>query len=551
MSTSKNKIIHIQKSDDITSVTEAIKQAGSANVRLVSDTGSTVLKSATNIKLVKKVADKNRKHLVFVNPHTSIKPILADLKMKASKDVTSASYLVKGGPKATEKKIILEAPSSSKPKPKLESKEDKIESSGAGSDSIGDELKKDEDKLDKLAGKKASDRGISIPNFDRFRNKTLAVVSGLILLVAVWFIAFRVLPNGIVRVRLQTDKIGVQETITISNTFSSSNFSSNQLKAQKATVEKKISKEINTTGRKNVGEKATGTVTVSNQNSSTTENFQVGTRFQSGNGLFFVADEAFSVGPASVEGGEVVPGTGIASVSAESEGDEYNLSSGADLSIENSSGSFGAEIESIGGGTTEEVEIVAQADIDDFTESLKQPADDEIDAELERQFDQTMLVLDDTSSVEVLQITSSPEVGKEASKTTVSATVTYSVFAISKDDIENLAKAKIKLDPAGGEKLYSVDSTAIIAKTTEKIENGLIVDVSISSFIGPELNEALLSDEIKGLRFSAALDALREKTGVVDAEIELSPFWINKVPGAEDLTFEFEVAEVGETSIDG
>ena len=549
MSDNKSKIIHIQKSDDITSITEAIKQAKNTNIRLVSDTGSTVLKSITNIKLIKKVGDKNKKHIIFVNPHTSIKPVLADLKIKASKNTTSPPYTVEGAPKTIEKKIVLEAPS----RPKTVSKEDNIESEKAvdEDDDIDSELKNDEEKLEKLAAKKSSDRGISIPNFERFRNKTLITISSFLLLIGLWFIAFRVLPNGVVKVRLQTDKVGVQETVTISNTFSNSNFSSNQLKAQKATVEKKISQEVNTTGKKNIGEKAVGTVVVSNQNSSTTENFQAGTQFRSGNGLTFIADEAFSVGPASVDDGDVVPGRGVANVTAESEGDEYNLSSGADLSIVNSSGSFGAEIQEVEGGTTEEVEVVAKVDIDDFIESLKQPADDEIDAELERQFDQTMLVLDDTSSVEVLQVSSSPEVGQEAEKTTVSATVTYSVFAISKEDVEALAKAKIKLDPEGGEKLYSVDSSAINAKTTEKIENGLIVDVSIDSFIGPELDETVLAADIKGLRFSAALDVLREKPGIVDAQIELAPFWVNKVPGPGDLTFEFEVAEVGETGIDG
>lgn len=531
----KQKVIHIQKSDDITSVTESIKNAKSEKLRLVNDTGSTVLKSATNIRLIKKIADKNGKKVVFVSPDSSIKPILAELGLMASTETDSSPYKVEADKKITKKDIVLSGPAAAG---KVKTEDQKT----AGNEKT-EKVEKDSDKKSLSKNKnKNKNKGISIPNFDRFRNKTIIAGVGFLSIIALWFVAFFILPKGDIKIRLQTDKVDVKESITISNTFSSTNVKSNKFKAQRATVEKNVSKKINATGTKNVGEKAKGTVIVENENSSTTENFQVGTKFESSGGLIFVVEDAFSVGPASVQGGQVVPGLGTANVIAQSKGDEYNLSSGTNLTIVNGQGSFNAEVDDIDGGTTEEKTVVAQSDIDGFTETLKQPANEEIQAELERQFDQTMIVLDDTASVELTKVTANPVAGKESDDTTVDVTVVYSIFGISKEDIESLAQEKIKLE--AGEKLYSVESSNIVAKTTKKVENQLEVDVNVKGFIGPDLDEAKLTEEIKGLRYSAALEKLESKLGVVGVEIDLSPFWVNKVPD-DDVNYEVEVVDTG------
>lgn len=540
----KQSIVHVLKSDDITSVAEAVKESESSIVKIVSDTGASVLKSATSIKIIKKVADKNRKSIVFVEPLSSIKPILSQLKIRAANSIDSPPYIVNDTPLKNEKHIAIDLSKSpqnknseSSSKTKILEKFDKPKLNKAPLDNKPTALDKDS-----ISNKE--DKGIAIPNFDKFRNKSLIMMAGLLSIVALWVVCFKILPAASVEIRLQTDKITTQETINISNTFQSSDFKNNKIKAQKATVEKKVNKTVTTTGSKDIGNKSTGTIKVSNLNSSTTENFQAGTEFKSDDGYVYIADTAFSVEPASVSGGNVVPGSGTTSVTSELAGEDQNLSSGSNLDIVGSTGSFSASVLDLSGGTTESVKVVTQADIDAFKQTLIQPADDEIDAELQRQFEQTMVVLGNTNSVEVQKIIPDPIVGEEADEVNLSATIIYSVFGVLKSDIESLVNEKVRLDADGGEKIYSVNAANIVAKTTEAIDNGLILDINVDSSIGPALDESSLSNEITGLRFSEAVDELKRKPGIVDVDIKLSPFWVNSLPRSSKINYQFEVVDV-------
>src|SRR6185369_85908 len=121
-------------------------------------------------------------------------------------------------------------------------------------------------------------------------------------------------------------------TVTFSGT-ESSDFSKNIISAKPVSTTVDGSLTIDTTGKKDVGNKAKGTVTVYNNDNSSTK-LTSGTAIKSSNGLTFLLDKDITIASAS---GDIFsgtkPGTVDVGVTARDIGTESNLPSGTKFSV--------------------------------------------------------------------------------------------------------------------------------------------------------------------------------------------------------------------------
>jgi len=551
---SKRTIIHIEKGDDITSVVERLKDARTEVVGIVGDKGSSVFNSPVNVKLLDKTAKKHKKSLVLVSDSSKLEPLAGTLRIKIAKNLDDTPFIPAKPVEMDKKEIVIGAKKKKAAINKEESKvkEAKIEEApkpvpeedtNHESEDLPKVIATTESSVESKPAKSLERKGISIPSFDKFRNKVIFGILSLALLIGLWFVAFFVLPSADINLKIRTSELNVSESITISDTFGESNFATNNIKAQKAIVTKEETKEFTPTGEKNNGDKAKGEVEVKNLNSSTTENFVAGTKFIDNDGLVFTADNDFSVGPAQVSGGTITPGSGTVDVTAEKPGEDYNIGSNESLSIDNSSGAFTAESVSIKDGTDDKVNVVTQEDVDSTVATFSKPVTPEIEAELNRQFSQEVLVLEDSFKTEVVDIKSDPSVDDEGSEAKLTVTVIYTMYGIDKLELKDFAQEKAQLDPSGAEKIFDVDTNSVVAKITKDDDSSIDLDINISTFIGPEISEDDLAELVTGKGFSETIETLEDLPGISKAEVDFSPFWVSSAPRESKISFTTEVDE--------
>jgi hypothetical protein len=213
--------------------------------------------------------------------------------------------------------------------------------------------------------------------------------------------------------------------------------------AVKVSVKKTDTDKAAVTGKKDVGEKATGQMTLTNcikDNSS--HNVPAGTSFSSG-AYSFVTNESVELKTAVFAGSNCLsddlPSFGAqktVNVTASASGQAYNLSARSYSSPISGISAYGSEMT---GGSTKEVKAVSTEDVDlakqRLTGKSKSVAIDELTAQLTAQGKKALA---DTLSESAPVYKISPAVGTEAEELTVSAEVTYELLGVNEEHLKTL-----------------------------------------------------------------------------------------------------------------
>ena len=269
-------VIYIDVEDDVTSIIGKIKAANSNIVALVPPKRIGAIQSAVNLKLVHRAAERVDKKLVIITNNDALstlagsagipvaknlqsRPELAEipaLEVNSDDDVIDGSETLNGGAKPN-----TLAPGDKKGQSSLNDELSKIEDEGE------DELpsSKGKDGGDKKSADQAdskSKKSPKIPDFNTFRKKFFIIGAAVILLIAGLVWAFVFAPRAQIVISAQTSSVAVNTHIKSSVAVNTS-LQDGTVKLTTKTREKAISKTFTATGKKDVGEKATGIVSFS------------------------------------------------------------------------------------------------------------------------------------------------------------------------------------------------------------------------------------------------------------------------------------------------
>lgn len=274
------------------------------------------------------------------------------------------------------------------------------------------------------------------------------------------------------------------------------------------------------TGKKEVGDKAKGTITI--LSSLTKEQtFAQGTIITSSNGLAFTLGKDVKVASSS---GLSDLKTVQAEVTAKDIGKEYNLPSGAKFTV----GSFEkSEVEAknetaFSGGTKKEVTVVAKDDVSKVTEeiikNLEEKAKDEITQKVSSEKSVLPLFLSTTLTKKEL----SKDAGEEASSLTLKATVLYRGISYRKEDLHFLSSKLLQnslkdMVIAQGGINYNVKTLK------QKGEKEVLATLKIKASLLPKLNNEEIAKQIKGKTFEEAEAMLMKLPQAADVRISLHP----------------------------
>lgn len=210
-----------------------------------------------------------------------------------------------------------------------------------------------------------------------------------------------------------------------------------------ASSEADFNHSIESSGKREVGEKSRGTVTVHNFDDKE-KPLSKGTLFEASNRKF-VLDSDVKVASSSItpDGSAKLPGKANAQITAQAIGPDSNLGKNQRLIIENLPQSifFAINESALSGGTKKEVRTVSTKDLDDL-EKLALDKSKEVKPTIKLKSEEA--IASQLTETKVLKSVFSKEVGEEAEKVEIRASLgaTYYIYNKGKLDKEVIAQLK-------------------------------------------------------------------------------------------------------------
>lgn len=551
----KKDVIYIDIEDDITSIIDKVKSAGAGIVALVPPKRVGVLQSAVNLKLLQRAAEGSDKRVVLITSDPGLSALAAGVKIPVAKNLQSRPEIASAGaPSLNDGDDVING--EDLPVGEL------ARSSGV---SAGDDL------ADKPAINPASSvapvrspftpkpavkpaaasaaasagksrlGGPKIPNFDTFRKK-LFILGGLgVLLVAFLVWAFFFAPRATVTIAAKTSTVSISKPITL-DPNTDTNPDSGLLNVQVKQIKKSNSTEFDTTGKKEVGNKASGMVTVTNCEYPEGFTIPAGTSFRSASGQDFTSSQAVSV-PGFSRVSRCESSQGSVNVTANAFGPEYNIAPQSyDI------GGIGGDIEAAGaqmsGGTREQIAIVAAADIEKAKQQLGDQDANDVKKELEEEFEGDVIVIRESFRQEAGNPNASPAVGEQAKRARLTVETTYTLFAAERDDVKAILNEELnaKIQGKKQQRIYDSGDKKVKFSEPEKVSEGTFsTQISATGNVGPVIDDKQLAGQVAGKRYGEIEQLVTNIEGVDDVDIKFSPFWVNKAPAAEKVVIKYTI----------
>jgi hypothetical protein len=536
----KKDTIYIDLEDDITAIVDKLGSSSSKIVALVPPKRSTVLNSAVNMKLLKSAAEDKNKQAVLVTSEPSLLSLAAGTGLYTTPNLHTKPAVPKAAsaPDMPEDVIDGAELDMSAPVGKL--------AGLPAADKPADETGVD------TPSEPAKTKGprFKIPNFERFRSRLFLIAAGVILLIAGWWWAFFVAPKALVAIQAQTSPVDLEFAFNANTATEEDDFDKNLFGAELVEIKSTKTEQFDATGKKNVGEKATGSMSIRNCDTDDSVAIEAGRILTSPGGQKYETLEAATVPGGSFSGGGCSsPGEVTVNVRAMAPGADYNLAADLEYDIDG----VGSLVYGIGGqmsgGTDKEVSVVAQKDVDGAKKRLSETDKTEALGELKDQAGENLVVVDETFAVRVGEANAQPSVGTEASSGAITAEVNTTVLAIPRETIKTAVDKILNARTEGGNQSVYDDGLGQLVFSVEERRSATNYDLRLSSegHIGPALDTSALANDISGQRYSQALETIKSRPGVVDVQIDLSPFWVFSLPRSNNIQIELQVNQQGRT----
>jgi len=536
-------VIYIDVEDDITAIIGKVKASKEKVVALVPPKRIGVLQSAVNLRLINRAAKQADKHLALVTNNHALAALAGAASIPTAKNLQSKPELaeipalamddgddiINGGDLPVSEHI-------------RQSEETPEERRGAAMAAALAEAPKNGE----APARPKVKSGPKVPNFNRFRKKLVLIILGVLLLIgfSVWAIFFA--PRATVVISAKTTSSAISIPTTISQS-ASTNFEDAVLKAdmQKQTEEKSV--DFTATGKKDDGEKATGTVKLSQQSLSATQ-VAAGTKLKTSGGLTFVTDDAVTIPASSTSAPScfptACPGTTTVAVSAAENGSKYNA---ADGSLSGAPSGVSAEFTGpTSGGVTKMITVVSQSDIQKAKQSIADEETDGVREELSKKFTNNEVVLSETFDIKYEDVVVSPAEGKEAETATLTTNVTYSILAVNRDELNTFLDGYMskELDGNNDQRVYDNGSQKAVFEDVSTEGKTVKANMIATAQIGPKIEDQDVKNQVKGKRYGDIQQSLEAIQGVDNVEVKFFPFWVSSVPDdINRITVEFKLDE--------
>jgi hypothetical protein len=352
-------------------------------------------------------------------------------------------------------------------------------------------------------------------------NKLLLIPPAILLIVVVLIILYIFQTKATVMLTLQPKMIDETESVTFS-TEGGNNFDDNVIQAENVSTTLSGSTTGEVSGKKEIGEKAKGSVTLFNSDDSK-KTLAAGTIIKS-NDLEFTLDKETVVASASGDiFSGIKSGTTKADVTAAKIGTESNLPSNGKFSVAGSSSLAAKNDSAFSGGTKKNVTVVSKKDLEKLAAELPESLKNKAKEDLEKKISDDGILLPEFTSVTLTKKTYSKKEGEEAKELKLTADVAFDAVSYKKSDLDGFAQALLK-DRATSDQAIAKNTIEADAKDIKEEEDGTVkASLSIKAGLLPKLDQSQIIENIYGKSFDEANSYLKNMPQVESADIEFSP----------------------------
>lgn len=539
-------VIYIDVEDDITAIIGKVKASEHKIVALVPPKRIGAIQSAVNLKLVLRAAETADKRLVLITNNAALVALAGSASIPIARNLQSRPELAEiPALEVDDEDDIIDG---SKIKDGTRSEDASVDAAvdALESDEIDGEIvppvapKRAREALGAAAVKKSK---VKIPDFDGFRKKLFIGIGTALALAAflVWALVFAPHANIIITARTTDSQLSTKSTVGDNLT---TNLKDGTINSETKTSKKTVSVPFTATGKKDVGEKAVGTIQFSNSTDSSSIYVPTGSVITSATGKTYTTNTAASVPGATVSHGNIVPGTVSVKVTATASGESYNGATGPATS---STGIGVTFTTATAGGTDKVITVVQQSDVDAVSSTIGTSAEaDTAKQSITKAFGDSYVVLTGSFKQDASGVKPTPAVGAEATdgKGTLAGDVVYNLTAVSKVELGLFLDAYFaqQIDGMANQKVYSNGIKTVAFTNFARNDTSMSVNVAATGKYGPKIDEGLIKKNAKGKRFGEIQSNIKEIPGVNNVDIKLSPFWVTAAPNDESkITVEFKV----------
>ena len=529
----KKDVIYLDVEDDITDIVNKIKKSKERIIAIVPPKNLGSLRSAVNLRLLARSAEKADKKIVIVSNNKALRPMCAIAKIPIAQSLHNKPEVPEIDAIKVDDDEIIDGgklPIADFSGDTLEDKENEILNNLDIDESI-DDNKDFKSKADKSA------KTPKIPDFKKFRKKAF-IIGGLSIAVIVFLVwATMFAPSAKVIISAKTNSISLKEKVKLVNSDTLEDVQKGVLATKTESLEQNNEVTVDATGKKDIGEASKGTITLSQSSESEAVTVLKGTAFSAG-GCNFVTTSNATIPGVKVRSGNLIAGSTTVGIQATEIGEKCNLSPQTYISaVEGVS----AKGEALSGGTKKTISVVSQNDINNAKQQLAKKSDNNIESQLLSKIDNNFIAIKDSYKATAENPVASPSVNEASNgKVTVKSKVVHNILAIKRDSlatfIENQAKQKI--GKVENQKIYD-NGVKKIALTNYSDKE---ITASTEVKVGPEIKESELRTKIADKKTGEVQSILEKIEGVNKVEVKFSYFWVNKIPKDNDkLSIEFTV----------
>ncbi len=304
----------------------------------------------------------------------------------------------------------------------------------------------------------------------------------------------------------------------------SNDFSNNILAAKQidGTIDGDMT--IGATGKKDVGDKAHGTVTIYNNSTDSDVTLSAGSALKSDNGLGFVLDKEVTVASAS---GDIFsgtkPGTANVNVTASEIGTNYNLPSGTKFNVGSNNSLAGKNDSAFSGGSKKAVTVVSKEDLAKLKTDLIKNLEDKASTELAKKSQGEREILPIVLSTSEKDLKYDRQAGDEAKTVKLIATISFTGLSYQNVDETNFAKdiltKKYAKDMNIDEDSVDVSIKDAKKESASEITATFIMDASLL----PKIETEPLEKQFSGKPRQEVDNIISHLPGVADAVITYTP----------------------------
>lgn len=541
-----DEIIYLEPDEEITSVIDKIKNSKTKSIGLVVPREATLLQSVVNLRLLSREAGFLGKDIAIVTTD------------RIGQNLASQVGLVVYNSIEEQKPKFVPPPP--KPEPSELIEIDASQTVELDSKSPADvpvhhfqEVKKPNLKLEKEAPalspkpfvlkEKPNNELVNLnaANHVHQKAKEIKILKKLlwpiiaILLILVLVGTYLLLPKAEAVVYVPSDNYPKTLAITISKDAKNEDAATLIVPGELIEASAEREEKFSTTGKKTIGDKAHGTITIENHLDSNGHAFAAGTKL-SLSSKTFLTKQAVTVPGAGVSGGTIVPGSIKVEIEAENPGSEYNIKAGRftilGLPANQQESIYGTSTDAMTGGMSKEVQVVSSADFNDAKNKLIADLTVTVNQDFAKKT-KDQKILEKAVLKPDPQITSSANIDQEAKDFTMKVSMKEQVMIFDNTEVkkflENVLQTTAPADKMIG--IPSEESMGLIVDKTDYEKGNLSLTANVAAKISPKIDLEKLRSAITGKSRSDAISYLKSQPGINKADVFFHPvIWFKKLP---------------------